>query len=82
MNHINQRNHAGNNCLHIALKARSRKLTQCLLSKPNDARLLYRPNKAGETPYSIDQSHEQGPILPSIFGSRHPALFGRQLGVV
>jgi ankyrin repeat-rich membrane spanning protein len=58
----------GNNCLHIALRSRSRRLTQILLSRPNDARLLYRPNNDGDTPYSIDQQHES-PILPSIFGS-------------
>ena len=57
----------GDNCLHIALRSRSRRLTQILLSKPSDARLLYRPNAHGETPYSIDQAN-QAPILPSIFG--------------
>ena len=113
----------GENALHIALKARSRRLTQALLSKnlwflqrksnlekylyccmrnriekrlylhttsyantakthffktifqyylrfaanPSDSRLLYRPNKLGETPYSVDQRNQQ-PILPLIFG--------------
>ncbi len=57
----------GDNCLHLALRARSRRLTQLLLARPNDARLLYRPNKSGETPYSIDQSSQE-PILPYIFG--------------
>uniref|UniRef100_A0A914XLM8 KAP NTPase domain-containing protein n=1 Tax=Plectus sambesii TaxID=2011161 RepID=A0A914XLM8_9BILA len=57
----------GDNCLHLALRARSRHLTQTLLSRPNDARLLYRPNKVGETPYSIDQNSSE-PILPFIFG--------------
>ncbi|PAV64255.1 hypothetical protein WR25_13293 [Diploscapter pachys] len=57
----------GENALHIALKARSRRLTQALLTNPSDSRLLYRPNKLGETPYSIDQRNQQ-PILPLIFG--------------
>jgi ankyrin repeat-rich membrane spanning protein len=39
--------------LHLALRARSRRLTQILLTNPSDSKLLYRPNKLGETPYSI-----------------------------
>ena len=72
----------GDNALHLALRARSRRLTQALLCKfsfvfpfsyffssanPSDSRLLYRPNKLGQTPYSIDLSNPQ-PILPLIFG--------------
>lgn len=57
----------GDNALHLALRARSRRLTQALLSNPSDSRLLYRPNKLGQTPYSIDLSNPQ-PILPLIFG--------------
>jgi len=37
----------------LALRARSRRLTQILLVNPSDSKLLYRPNKLGETPYSI-----------------------------
>ncbi len=58
---------AGDNALHLALRARSRRLTQTLLARPSDSRLLYRPNKLGQTPYSIDQSNPQA-ILPLIFG--------------
>uniref|UniRef100_A0A1I8BLY7 ANK_REP_REGION domain-containing protein n=1 Tax=Meloidogyne hapla TaxID=6305 RepID=A0A1I8BLY7_MELHA len=58
---------AGDNALHLALRARSRRLTQILLVNPSDSKLLYRPNKLGETPYSIDQESPQ-PILPTIFG--------------
>ncbi|CAI2350100.1 unnamed protein product [Caenorhabditis sp. 36 PRJEB53466] len=57
----------GDNALHLALRARSRRLTQALLSNPSESRLLYRPNKLGQTPYSIDLSNPQ-PILPLIFG--------------
>uniref|UniRef100_A0A183C2G0 ANK_REP_REGION domain-containing protein n=1 Tax=Globodera pallida TaxID=36090 RepID=A0A183C2G0_GLOPA len=58
---------AGDNALHLALRSRSRRLAQVLLVNPADSKLLYRPNKLGETPYSIDQ--ESGsPILPTIFG--------------
>ncbi|CAD6196866.1 unnamed protein product [Caenorhabditis auriculariae] len=57
----------GDNALHIAVRARSRRLTQALLSNPSDSRLLYRPNKLGQTPYSIDVSNPQ-PILSLIHG--------------
>uniref|UniRef100_A0A183G6F0 ANK_REP_REGION domain-containing protein n=1 Tax=Heligmosomoides polygyrus TaxID=6339 RepID=A0A183G6F0_HELPZ len=57
----------GDNALHLALRARSRRLTQTLLANPSDSRLLYRPNRIGQTPYSIDQANPQ-PILPLIFG--------------
>ncbi|VDM52189.1 unnamed protein product [Angiostrongylus costaricensis] len=57
----------GDNALHLALRARSRRLTQILLANPSDSRLLYRPNRLGQTPYSIDQGNPQ-PILPLIFG--------------
>ncbi|KAE9549096.1 hypothetical protein FO519_007696 [Halicephalobus sp. NKZ332] len=57
----------GDNPLHLALRARSTRLTQVLLVNPSDSKLLYRPNKFGETPYSIDQQNPH-PILPSIFG--------------
>ncbi|EPB67737.1 putative septum site-determining protein MinC [Ancylostoma ceylanicum] len=57
----------GDNALHLALRARSRRLTQTLLANPSDSRLLYRPNRLGQTPYSIDNANPQ-PILPLIFG--------------
>lgn len=58
---------AGDNALHLALRARSKRLTQVLLANPSDSRLLYRPNKLGRTPYSLDMESQQ-PILPLIFG--------------
>lgn len=57
----------GDNALHLALRSRSPRLTQVSLVNPSDSKLLYRPNKMGETPYSIDQENPH-PILPSIFG--------------
>ncbi|KAM4772606.1 kinase D-interacting substrate of 220 kDa [Rhinophrynus dorsalis] len=60
----------GDTPLHIAIRGRSRKLAELLLRNPKDGRLLYRPNKAGETPYNIDCSHQKS-ILTQIFGARH-----------
>ncbi|KAM3718098.1 Kinase D-interacting substrate of [Dirofilaria immitis] len=64
---VSATDNAGDNVLHVALRARSRKITQSLLLNPSDSRLLYRPNKLGETPYSIDQENPQ-PIIPLIYG--------------
>ncbi|XP_026196930.1 kinase D-interacting substrate of 220 kDa B isoform X4 [Anabas testudineus] len=60
----------GDTALHIAIRGRSRRLAELLLRNPKDGRLLYRPNKAGETPYNIDCSHQKS-ILTQIFGARH-----------
>jgi ankyrin repeat-rich membrane spanning protein len=65
---ISATDNAGDNSLHLAIRSRSKKLTQILLVNPGDSKLLYRPNKLGETPYSIDQE-SASPILSSIFGS-------------
>ncbi|KAI2654495.1 Kinase D-interacting substrate of 220 kDa B [Labeo rohita] len=48
----------------------SRKLAELLLRNPKDGRLLYRPNKEGETPYNIDCTHQKS-ILTQIFGAKH-----------
>uniref|UniRef100_A0A1I7W1Z3 ANK_REP_REGION domain-containing protein n=1 Tax=Loa loa TaxID=7209 RepID=A0A1I7W1Z3_LOALO len=64
---VSATDNAGDNVLHVALRARSRKITQSLLLNPSDSRLLYRPNKLGQTPYSIDQENPQ-PIIPLIYG--------------
>ncbi|CAG9537947.1 unnamed protein product [Cercopithifilaria johnstoni] len=64
---VSATDNAGDNALHVALRARSRKITQSLLLNPSDSRLLYRPNKLGQTPYSIDQENPQ-PIIPLIYG--------------
>uniref|UniRef100_A0A3B3QCK0 Kinase D interacting substrate 220 n=1 Tax=Paramormyrops kingsleyae TaxID=1676925 RepID=A0A3B3QCK0_9TELE len=60
----------GDTPLHIAIRGRSRKLAELLMRNPKDGRLLYRPNKAGETPYNIDCSHQKS-ILTQIFGAKH-----------
>ncbi|KAG2468312.1 KDIS Kinase, partial [Polypterus senegalus] len=60
----------GDTPLHIAIRGRSRRLAELLLRNPKDGRLLYRPNKAGETPYNIDCTHQKS-ILTQIFGARH-----------
>ncbi|MEQ2200553.1 hypothetical protein XENOCAPTIV_030906 [Xenoophorus captivus] len=59
----------GDTPLHIAIRSRSRRLAELLLRNPKDGRLLYRPNKAGETPYNIDCSHQKS-ILTQIFGAQ------------
>uniref|UniRef100_A0A8C3AFW6 Kinase D interacting substrate 220 n=1 Tax=Cyclopterus lumpus TaxID=8103 RepID=A0A8C3AFW6_CYCLU len=60
----------GDTPLHIAIRGRSRRLAELLLRNPKDGRLLYRPNKAGETPYNIDCTHQKS-ILTQIFGAKH-----------
>ncbi|XP_036448980.1 kinase D-interacting substrate of 220 kDa isoform X4 [Colossoma macropomum] len=60
----------GDTALHIAIKGRSRKLAELLLRNPKDGRLLYKPNKEGETPYNIDCTHQKS-ILTQIFGAKH-----------
>lgn len=63
----------GDTPLHIAIRGRSRKLAELLLRNPKDGRLLYRPNKAGETPYNIDCTHQKS-ILTQIFGASKTAI--------
>ncbi|XP_028968911.1 kinase D-interacting substrate of 220 kDa B [Galendromus occidentalis] len=59
----------GDTALHIAMRARSKAICEVLLRNPKNGYLLYRPNKAGETPYNID-SAQQKSILQQIFGAR------------
>ena len=44
----------GDTPLHVAMRARSKTIVEILLRNPKHSQLLYRPNKQGETPYSID----------------------------
>nr|KAG5701758.1 hypothetical protein BaRGS_000748 [Batillaria attramentaria] len=60
----------GDTALHIAIRARSKRITELLLRNPRNSRLLYRPNKAGETPYAMDTYHQRG-ILQQIHGHRN-----------
>ncbi|XP_050303117.1 kinase D-interacting substrate of 220 kDa B isoform X3 [Anthonomus grandis grandis] len=59
----------GDTALHIAMRARSKHIVEILLRNPKHSQLLYRPNRAGETPYNIDMSHPKT-ILGQIFGAR------------
>ncbi|XP_052281428.1 kinase D-interacting substrate of 220 kDa B-like isoform X3 [Dreissena polymorpha] len=59
----------GDTALHISLRARSKRITELLLRNPRNSRLLYRPNKSGETPYNIDAYHQKS-ILTQIHGHR------------
>ncbi|XP_073984772.1 ankyrin repeat-rich membrane spanning isoform X3 [Rhodnius prolixus] len=59
----------GDTVLHIAMRARSKAVVEILLRNPKHSQLLYRPNRAGETPYNIDMAHAKT-ILGRIFGDR------------
>uniref|UniRef100_A0A146L198 Kinase D-interacting substrate n=1 Tax=Lygus hesperus TaxID=30085 RepID=A0A146L198_LYGHE len=59
----------GDTALHIAMRARSKAIVEILLRNPKNSQLLYRPNRAGETPYNIDMNHTKT-ILGQIFGAR------------
>lgn len=59
----------GDTCLHIAMRARSKAIVEALLRNPKNSQLLYRGNKAGETPYAIDNLHTKT-ILGQVFGAR------------
>ncbi|XP_075221124.1 ankyrin repeat-rich membrane spanning isoform X1 [Lycorma delicatula] len=59
----------GDTALHIAMRARSKGIIEVLLRNPKNSQLLYRPNRAGETPYNIDMNHQKT-ILGQIFGAR------------
>lgn len=59
----------GDSCLHIAMRARSKAIVEALLRNPKNSQLLYRANKAGETPYGIDKLHQKT-ILGQVFGAR------------
>lgn len=59
----------GDTCLHIGMRARSKAIVEALLRNPKNSQLLYRANKAGETPYGLDTSHAKT-ILGQVFGAR------------
>lgn len=65
----------GDTALHIALRARSKRITEMLLRNPKNSQLLYKANKGGETPYSIDAYYQKG-ILTQIFGhSKYTSIY-------
>ena len=55
--------------LHIAMRARSKAIVDVLLRNPKHNQLLYRPNRQGETPYSIDVNSQKS-IIGQVFGAR------------
>lgn len=59
----------GDTALHIGMRARSKLIVEALLRNPKNSQLLYRANKAGETPYGLDNSHQKT-ILGQVFGAR------------
>ena len=59
----------GDNPLHVAVRGRSKRVTDFLLRNPKNARLLYTKNKAGETPYQIDAMHDKS-VLSQVFAAR------------
>ena len=44
-------------------------IVELLLRNPKHSQLLYKPNRAGETPYNIDLSNQKS-ILGQVFGAR------------
>ena len=59
----------GDTALHIAMRARSKAIVELLLRNPKHSQQLYRPNKNGETPYTIDMSSHKS-LLGQVFGAR------------
>ncbi len=59
----------GDTALHIGMRARSKAIVEALLRNPKNSQLLYRANKAGETPYGLDNAHQKT-ILGQVFGAR------------
>lgn len=66
---VNATDRRGDTCLHIAMRARSKAIVEALLRNPKNSQLLYRANKAGETPYGLDSQHQKT-ILGQVFGAR------------
>ena len=60
---------SGDTCLHIAMRSRSKQIVELLLRNPVNSQILYRPNRAGETPYNIDKVSAK-PLIPQLFGTR------------
>lgn len=59
--------------MHVAMRARNRKMLELLLKAPRNARFLYVRNKAGETPYTLDGGHRKS-LLAHIFGASKYSL--------
>ncbi|XP_028400264.1 kinase D-interacting substrate of 220 kDa B-like isoform X2 [Dendronephthya gigantea] len=57
-------NKKGDTALHIAVRSRYRRIAEIIIKDPRSARLLYQTNRAGETPYRIDQRHKKSILKP------------------
>lgn len=66
---VNAVDRRGDTGLHIAMRARSKAIVEALLRNPKNSQMLYRANKAGETPYALDTAHQKT-ILGQVFGAR------------
>ncbi|CAG0881069.1 unnamed protein product [Darwinula stevensoni] len=60
----------GDTVLHIAMRSRLKTIVEIILRNPKYSRLLYQPNKTGETPYAIDMRHDKT-IQGNLLGTRH-----------
>lgn len=58
----------GDTALHIAARSQSKAILELILRNPKNSQILYKPNKRGETAFSIDSTHPK-PILPTLFGA-------------
>lgn len=58
----------GDTSLHIAARSQSKGILELILRNPKNSQLLYKPNKRGETAFSIDSTHPK-PVLPTLFGA-------------
>lgn len=66
---VDVRDKRGDNPLHISIRARSKAITELLISDVRNAHLLNCPNNIGETPYQIDYDDEK-PVMHQIYGAR------------
>ena len=65
---VSQVDREGDSVLHIAARSQSKAILELILRNPSNSQLLYKPNKRGETPFSIDSAHQK-PVLPTLFGA-------------
>lgn len=66
---VDVRDKRGDTPLHISIRARSKTITELLISDVRNAHLLNCPNNVGETPYQIDYDDEK-PVMHQIYGAR------------
>ena len=63
----------GDTILHIAVRNHCPEMCEMILNNPKHARLLYRPNKVGETPHNLDLQNKT-PALRSVFHEKKVGL--------